>query len=234
MSHKWPNTMYVVRHGQSERNVMKDKAKAAGLAPVWSDGVRDQDTALTGHGALQSLSVGVHLRKLHPDDYRRIDTLFVSPYLRTRQTNEAILQGLGYKPKIVIEERIREIEFGILDGLTPEGVRVKYPEEVARRAKEGKYYYRPPGGENRPDVNMRLHSFIDTVVRSYPEKVIGVICHSVVVLCLRHLLERWEEKDYLQVDKEQDVKNASVTSYYCESNKIRLNKYNETFYPDQP
>jgi len=242
--------MYVIRHGQSERNVMKDAAKAAGRAPVWSDGVRDQDTSLTPYGMLQALSVGVALRDKHPhpgdlpknnpgcsgtsygilESQESIDTLFVSPYLRARQTTEQIVKGLGYMPRIVVEERIREIEFGILDGLTPEGIRVKYPEEVARRAKEGKYYYRPPGGENRPDVNLRLHSFIDTIVRDYNETVIGIVCHSVVVLCLRHLLERWDEASYLLVDKEEDVKNASVTTYACVENKIRLQDYNRTHY----
>jgi broad specificity phosphatase PhoE len=256
---KWPDIMYVVRHGQSDRNVMKDAAKANGSSMIWSDGIRDQDTPLTQLGILQSLSVGVELRKRHPKDpppippcsfcdhldvlihqdalrQRRlrgpVSTIFVSPYLRARQTTEEIMEGLGYEPKVVVEERIREIEFGILDGLSPEGIRVKYPEEIARRAREGKYYYRAPGGENRPDVNLRLHSFIDTVVRDYNQQVIVVVCHSVVVLCLRHLLERWDEAEYLLVDKEQDVKNASVTTYHCENNKIRLKAYNEIFYPE--
>jgi broad specificity phosphatase PhoE len=239
MTQKWPNIMYVIRHGQSERNVMKDKAKAAGTAPVWSDGIRDQDTPLTPMGRLQALSVGVELNRRHPspaiatiEGKQVVDTIFVSPYLRARQTAEEIQRSMGYWPKVVIEERIREIEFGILDGLTAEGIKIKYREEVDRRAKEGKYYYRPPGGENRPDVNLRLHSFIDTIVRDYHEKVIAVVCHSVVVLCLRHLLERWEEANYLQVDKEQDVKNASVTTYICLDNKIRLNSYNQTFYTE--
>jgi broad specificity phosphatase PhoE len=254
--------MYVIRHGQSERNVMKDLAKSQGQQPIWCNGVRDQDTPLTTLGTLQALSVGVELRKKHPQDgpaapslkfltfdspldkhivedasrHRRINgpigTLFVSPYLRARQTATQITDGLGYFPKVVVEERIREIEFGILDGLSPEGIRVKYPEEVERRKKEGKYYYRPPGGENRPDVNLRLHSFIDTIVRDYSSEVIAVVCHSVVVLCLRHLLERWDEASYLQVDKEEDVKNASVTTYKCVENKIRLDSYNTTYYSE--
>src|SRR5271157_1553607 len=230
---KWPRTLYVVRHGQSERNVMKDAAKLKGAAPTWSDGVRDQDTPLTPYGVLQALSVGVAFREKHPFKSDDFDILYVSPYLRARQTAEEIVRGLGYYPRIVVEERIREIEFGILDGLSAEGIRVKYPEEVARRAKEGKYYYRPPGGENRPDVNLRLHSFIDTLVRSNVNQVVGVVCHSVVVLCLRHLLERWDEASYLQVDKEQDVKNASVTTYAPnDASKIMLQSYNETFYPE--
>lgn len=256
---KWPNVIRIIRHGQSERNVKKDAAKAAGTQANWSEGVRDQDTGLTiPRGREQSLSVGFALRQMHPpvselyqpgDDPEAmdmgqyggrgfgdpenlaLDTIFVSPYLRTRQTNEQIVAGLGYQPKIVIEERIREIEFGILDGLSPEGMRVKYPEEVRRRAKEGKYYYRPPGGENRPDVNLRVHSFIDTLVRDYVGKNVAVVCHSVVVLCFRHLFERWDESEYLQVDREEDVKNASITTY-TGPYKIRLESFNKIYYPE--
>src|SRR5271163_113057 len=119
---KWPEKLYVVRHGQSERNVMKDAAKLKGTAPTWSDGVRDQDTPLTPYGVLQALSVGVALREKHPEQgvppEGPVEVLYVSPYLRARMTAEEIVKGLGYYPKVVIEERIREIEFGILDGLS--------------------------------------------------------------------------------------------------------------------
>ena len=42
-----------------------------------------------------------------------------------------------------MEERIREVEFGILDGLTGEGIRATFPQEAERRKREGKYWYRP-------------------------------------------------------------------------------------------
>ena len=139
-----------------------------------------------------------------------------------------VIRGLGYTPEVVREERIREIEFGILDGLTPDGIQAKYPEEIARRAKEGKYFYRPPGGESRPDVNLRVHSFLGTLTRSARNKNVLVVCHSVVVMCFRHLLERWGEEEYLQVDKEQDIKNASLTVYSRVDNKLALKEFNRT------
>ena len=242
---KWPKTLVLMRHGQSERNVMKDLAKANGQKPRWTDGVRDQDTPLTELGVMQALSAGVELRKSFPgggiifregqtgfglEDVhpKKIDIIYVSPYLRALQTAEQVIRGLGYAPEVVREERIREIEFGILDGLTPDGIQAKYPEEIARRAKEGKYFYRPPGGESRPDVNLRVHSFLGTLTRSARDKNILVVCHSVVVMCFRHLLERWGEEEYLQVDKEQDIKNASLTTYQCIDNKLLLIEFNRT------
>src|ERR1035437_9299918 len=170
---KWPTDLVIVRHGQSQRNVEKEQAKAKGLLKSYVGDIRDQDTPLTPLGFGQALHVGVELRNLYP-----FDVVLTSPYLRTKQTTDQILKGLGvenkaglerFRPgiKVVEDERLREIEFGIFDGLTREGLQAKYPEEVTRRNKEGKYWYRPPGGESRPDVGMRLHSILGTLSRDY-------------------------------------------------------------------
>jgi broad specificity phosphatase PhoE len=228
---KWPDELVIIRHGQSERNVAKDAAKAAGGKLSYVDSIRDQDTPLTALGMGQALEVGVRLRPDNPDF--RTDAILVSPYLRTRQTAAQIILGLGYVPEIVVDERLREIEFGILDGLTPQGIEAKFPEEIQRRRKEGKYWYRPPGGESRPDVALRIHSLLDTLTRDYAGKRVMVVCHSVVVLVFRRLLERWGEEEYLKVDKEDDVKNCSITRYSVNNmtGKLVLRCYNRTFVP---
>jgi hypothetical protein len=47
------------------------------------------------------------------------------------------------------------------------------------------------------------------------------------VLAVRSLLERWDETQYLQVDKEDDVKNCGLTVYKRVNNrKLVLQKYN--------
>lgn len=221
---KWPSELVLIRHGQSERNVAKDAAKANGARVSYVGSVRDQDTPLTHTGMGQALGVGVHLR-----EKERYDTILISPYLRTRQTANLIIQGLGYTPDYMVDERLREIEFGLLDGLTPQGIEAKYPEELARRHKEGKYWYRPPGGESRPDVALRVHSLLGTMTREYTGQRVIVVCHSVVVLIFRRLLERWGEEKYMQVDREDDVKNCSLTTYFAnDSGKLCLQAYNET------
>lgn len=227
---KWPDNLIIVRHGQSMRNADRESARAQGKYADFTEGVRDQDTPLTRIGEMQSLNVGKELSKRFDND-DPIDIIYVSPHLRTRQTMDKIVEGLGYQPKVILDERVREIEFGILDGLDGQGLEAKYPEEVKRRAKEGKYFYRPPGGESRPDVKIRIRSFLDTIVRDCRGLNVIVVCHSVVVLSFRALLERWGEDDYLQVDKENDVKNASFTHYQFEE-KLRLKEYNSVFYSE--
>jgi broad specificity phosphatase PhoE len=134
-----------------------------------------------------------------------------------------------------MEERIREIEFGILDGLTSEGIQARFPEEYERRKREGKYWYRPPGGESRPDVAIRVHSFLGTLTRDYRNKSVLVVCHSVVVLVFRRLLERWSEDEYVKIDRDQDVLNCSITAYRYDPNKgkLILDCYNKVSHLDR-
>lgn len=221
---KWPEEIVLIRHAQSQRNLSKETAQ--NTAAVWTDSaLRNQDSPLTAVGVKQALATGRHLSACPP-----YDVVFASPYIRTRQTAEHIIAGLGYKPPIIIEERIREIEFGILDGLTALGIRERYPAELERREKEGKYWYRPPGGESRPDVALRVHSFLGTLARDYVKARVLIVCHSVVVLIFRRLLERWHEEQYLLVEKEQDVKNCSLTTYVWSEGRLALQRYNQIIY----
>jgi probable phosphoglycerate mutase len=229
MEQKWPSHLVIVRHGESELNKAKDAAKRGKEVHSFGSGLRDMDTNLTQLGHRQALAVGEHLAKHH-----RFDAIFSSPYRRTMETTKEITSKMALKPPLVVEERIREIEFGILDGLMPKGIKAKFPEEDARREREGKYWYRPPGGESRPDVALRVQSFLGTLTRDYREKSVLIVCHSVVVLIFRRLLERWGEFDYLKVDQEDDVKNCSLTTYDYDrgTNKLVLNGYNTICYKD--
>jgi probable phosphoglycerate mutase len=226
---KWPEALLLARHGQSEANVRKTAAKAGGLEPSWASAVRDQDSPLTDLGGRQSLALGCMLgTRYPPSPSERLEVAITSPYLRAKQTVEGVVQGLGYMPEIVVEERVREIEFGIMDGIDRAAFRKLFPSEATRRERDGKYWYRPPGGENRPDVRLRVHSMLDTLNRDYVGRRVLIVCHSVVVLAFRSLLERWGEPEYLWVDREDDVMNCGLTVYERRENRhqLLLKEYN--------
>ncbi len=228
---KWMDHLVIVRHGESQRNVGKQAAQEAGLVE-YGAGVRDMDVRLTARGEKQADATGKYLgRKFH---FARI---FVSPYLRAAQTAELMAKHFHKPPRFAYEERIREKEFGVLDGLTKTGIIRKYPAELRRREREGKYYYRPPGGESYPDVALRIHSFLGTLARDCRRQTVLVACHSVVVLMFRRLLERLTEKELLAIDRdpEQDVCNCSVTWYEFdpragEKGRMVLREFNGVHY----
>lgn len=229
---KWPQLLRIARHGYTRANERKDKAKQAGQEPSWTDIERDQDTPLVPVGHQQAYDLGVMIGRSNDE---LPEVIITSPFYRAKQTTVNVVLGIqavrpGYQPRIVIDERIREIEFGIMDGIDRATFRKLFPSEAARRERDGKYWYRAPGGENRPDVRLRVHSILDTINRDYVGMNVLIICHSVVVLAFRSLLERWDEQEYLQVDKEDDVKNCGLTIYDrvpgTHNPKLVLREYN--------
>ena len=208
-SSKWPSRLVVMRHAESEANLRREHLESTGSRAT-RVGIesRDVDITLTPWGREQARVTGHDLNRYGP-----FHAAYVSPYLRTRQTAELVMAALRARPRLVIEERVREKEFGILEGLTRHGIRSHHPEEAARKTAVGKYYYRPPGGESFPDVNLRVHSFLGTLVREYAGRRVLVVTHSVVVLCFRRLLERMEEHEVLELDRHDEVKNASLLVY---------------------
>jgi broad specificity phosphatase PhoE len=218
----WPERLWLVRHGQSQGNVARDAAHEAGLSVIDLD-LRDVDVPLSELGHQQAEAAGRWFAALPENE--RPEVILASPYVRARQTAEAICKagGLagGAKPTI-IDERLREREFGVFDGLTTKGIREKYPEEAAHRNKMGKFYHRPPGGESWADVILRLRSALNTINLHYADKRVVVVAHQVVVLCMRYILEELTEAQILSIDKQAEILNCGICAYDFEPDEAAL------------
>ena len=171
------------------------------------------DVPLSPLGQQQAQAVGGWFK----DHTEAPDAILCSPYIRARHTAELLAKHAGWNVAITPDERLREKEFGIIDALTSAGVRAKYPEQAAFRASLGKFYHRPPGGESWCDVILRLRSIADSLRLEYSGQRVMIVCHTVVVLCFRYLLEKLTEEEILRIDSEHNVANCSVTSYLREA-----------------
>lgn len=210
---RWPQVLWVVRHGESAGNVARDAADAAGL-PVIDLAIRDVDVPLSPLGGRQAAALGRWFAAM-PDD-ERPTVLLTSPYLRARRTAEIVRDAGALAPDaagMVVDERLREKEFGVLDRLTRVGIQERHPEQAEFRRLLGKFYHRPPGGESWCDVILRLRSALDTVSLHYAGERVLIVCHQVIVLCLRYLVECMTEDEILAIDRATDVANCAVTSY---------------------
>ena len=213
MPQRWPDRLWIVRHGESAGNVARDAAQAARL-PRIDIGHRDVDVPLSGLGATQADALGRWFAAMPAG--ARPDVLLVSPYLRARQTAEGIIGAGGLAPDApspIADERLREKEFGILDRLTRYGIEEEHPQQAELRKIMGKFYHRPPGGESWCDVILRLRSALDTISLHHGRRRVLVVGHQVVVLCMRYLLEGLDEDGILAVDRQGDVANCGVTEY---------------------
>jgi broad specificity phosphatase PhoE len=209
-AYKWPALLVVMRHAQSQANFHREylEQKESLATHVTVQG-RDADVLLTDEGKRQAREAGEYLREA----YGRFDAAYISPYRRTRDTADFATAPLDPPPVKVIEERLRERDFGLIESLTRHGFMTLHPAEWERRRLVGKYYYRPPGGESYPDVNLRVHSFLGTLVREHPGQRVLVVTHSVVVLAFRRLIERLGEEEVLELDRSDEPKNASLSIY---------------------
>ena len=221
MRQRWPETLWIVRHGQSAGNVARDAAHEAGLAVI-DIAVRDVDVPLSGLGQQQATALGRWFAAL--PEQQKPEVVLASPYVRARQTAKAICEAGGVMETArqpVVDERLREREFGIFDRLTTSGIRQKHPELAAHRALLGKFYYRAPGGESWADVILRLRSALDSISLHHADRRVLIVCHQVVVLCLRYILEELDEAQILAIDKEGDVVNCGVCEYAFEPDDAR-------------
>jgi broad specificity phosphatase PhoE len=226
----WPDRLWIVRHGQSAGNVARDAAEAGGHGIIDVQ-TRDADTPWSECGERQAEALGGWFAQL-PEGERPV-VLWTSPFVRSVQTCRAVAAALGTpEADLRADERLREKEFGILDRFTVAGIRATFPELADQRARVGKFYFRPPGGESWCDVILRLRSVVEELRRDHVGDRVLLVAHQVIVNCFRYLLECMDEAEILAADRAGDVANCGITEYAIDRSdpdaRFRLVRYNAT------
>ena len=89
---KWPDTIWIVRHGESAGNVARQRAHEAGLPMIDID-IRDVDVALSPLGEQQARALGRWFGRLDEDE--RPTVALASPYARAVRTAEIVCEEAG-------------------------------------------------------------------------------------------------------------------------------------------
>jgi broad specificity phosphatase PhoE len=212
-----PTELVLVRHGHSAGNAADDDARESGAEELdLSD--RDADVELSDSGREQAEGLGSWLEGLGQD--ARPTRVVTSPYRRAAETARLAVDGLGLD--LDIDERLRERDLGVLDGLTGTGIRNRHPEEAARRKKIGKFYYQPPSGESWADVVLRVRSLLADIRAECDGDRLWLFTHQAVIMSFRYALESLSEEEILRIDREVMIPNASVTRYRREGERLEL------------
>ena len=198
--------LWLVRHGESTANVLATEAQLAGLETIAVEH-RDADVPLSDAGVEQARAFGAWLASAEETP----QVAWSSPYLRAQQTISIAVEESGRELDILVDERLRDRELGILDALTAHGVDVRLPDEAARRRWLGKFYYRPPGGESWTDVVLRVRSFLRDVDAATGDGPVLIAAHDAVVMVFLYVCLGWSERDLLDFASTHTVLNASVT-----------------------
>ena len=202
--------LVLVRHGESVGNLAAQAASDKGVGRLDLP-YRDPDTPLSPTGAEQARELGRLVAGLVGD--RQPDAVMASPYVRAASTMTHALEEWSDSPTPLLDERLRERDLGLFDGMTGQGIRDAYPEEAGRRAAMGKFYYRPPGGESWTDVVLRIRSFLGDLRAEHEGECVWVFTHQAVIMSFRYLLEALSEEDLLRIDGEAPLGNCSLTVY---------------------
>ncbi len=241
---KWPAEVVIVRHGESTYNALKGqkendplyqhfKAKykevsdwgvllpqdlvnlANEIGQKFSLGVSDYDTPMTAKGEEQAVQTGEDLQKF----IALPDVIFVSPFLRTRQTLDFMTKGWPElaRVKTYSEERIREKSPG-LTGLYNDWriFNVFHPEQKRYRDLYGEladYWYTYPNGENIPQARDRIRSWVTTLIREFAGKRVLAVTHHLTILAVRAQLERLSPEEFIRLDRQEKPVNCGVTIY---------------------
>lgn len=217
--------LVLVRHGESLGNVADREANAGKALRLDADLARDADVDLSPDGLRQAAALGRHLGQLSPEQYPT--KVVSSPYRRAAHTAE--LATAAHPLDVVLDERLRERELGIFDGLTWHGIEKFLPDEARRRERIGKFYYRPPGGESWCDVLLRVRSILAELQTRYAGERLWIFTHEAVVMCFRVVLEGLGEKEILGIQKEQTLANCAMTRYRADADGVlRLEAYDDT------
>ena len=240
--------IFLIRHGLSEANMDKTvNARKPDHAVELAGDVTSDDPEENGHAqaflagkALVDLLLdhnpaNEQVRSLIGDNpQKRRVRLLVSPYTRTRQTAEGIKKALADED-IVFDERevmeLREISFGLYDGIEDDLLAERFPAEHAHYQKhvefEGELFAPMPMGESRIAVGDRVKSVFGTILRDAQprerddlEKALGqeslsngpildfvIVSHGVTI---RQFVHRWMHYPWEWVEKEPNPANCSI------------------------
>jgi broad specificity phosphatase PhoE len=203
-----PDELVLVRHAESAGNLADSAAREAD-ADRLELSARDADVELSDNGEEQARTLGQWVAGLAHAE--RPGLVVSSPYRRAADTARVALADLGID--VVMDERLRERDLGLLDGLTGKGIRARYPEEAKRRSHIGKFYYQPPSGESWADVVLRVRSLLADLREGHDRQRVWLFTHQAVIMSFRYALEGLDEADLLEIDKTTPIPNASLTRY---------------------
>ena len=156
-----------MRHGESKSQAKQVETTAP-----------DTLNELSELGAEQ---VKAAAKKFHDN----IDAVYSSPYNRTKITANLFLDALGLQQKVIIDDRLREIDYGYHDGKV---ARKADLEAVAIKQIAGDYEIRfGRTGENKREIVTRLFDFVIDVFNNYgANKTILAVSHGRAISIFEH------------------------------------------------
>lgn len=196
-------TLLLARHGQTE----------------WNNSRRMQghtDTALNSVGHQQAARLAIRLAA------ENIDAIYTSDLSRAAQTAATIADGLGIEA--TPDPRLREMAFGVIEGLTFEEAQAQHSEMV--NAWLDDYDQPPDGGESYSDFSARLAGFLEWLRARHEGDTVLLVTHGGPIAELLRLVLQMPPSGHWYFKLE----NASLSELRFYGEHPLLVRLNETAY----
>ena len=152
--------IFLIRHGESIQNTFENNKLR----------LPDPKVYLSEKGVEQAHNLGLFLEQYKDKNNISLKnaTLWVSPYLRARQTAQIVNEYLNIND---VKEDVLLVEqsYGLFSDMSLDEIRKKYKEEFQlynNYYRHGdKFYVKFPQGESPMDVAVRTRCFIETIFR---------------------------------------------------------------------
>jgi len=170
------NKYFLMRHGESESNV---KGGSHGIVSSREENIDHLTKA--GQDQVQKTAHKLKAKKAN------FDLVFVSPFMRTRETLEILKENLGLKDEqIIFERRLGELNAGDFEGKPWNEYRGMFKNERER-------FVNPiHGGESLLDVKRRIGDVFYELEDKYQDKNILVISHGASLWMLFAVLDGYD------------------------------------------
>jgi broad specificity phosphatase PhoE len=184
-----PFTIKLIRHGESQSNIGAFDHRSAG----------DHTVSLTDRGIEQARAAAMKL----PKGFFNNCLIYRSPYQRTRQTLDILLESAGISnPRIYEDVRLREVDHGY-DNID---------EQQEARFTHGFLYYRYKGGESPADCMDRHSTFLETFMRQVARKRPDTALFCSHGISSRCFVTRYLHLSPEQFDSMQNPDNCAIVT----------------------
>lgn len=204
-----PRNLFLVRHGQSEANVMQ-KASRAGDQSMYTEEtmtVPDRSWRLTELGVQQAKVAGAWIAQQNIDFNRAV----VSTFTRARETAAMLGLDVRWEESRVIRER----SWGEIGSMSKQDFARKYSQNASYRDSDP-LYWAPPAGESIANVaENRVRNILSTLHRENPRENVLMVTHGEFMWATRLVLERWSDEEFLDrdADRAETIHNCTVLQY---------------------
>ena len=166
---------YIIRHAEKEQG------------DFYNPDLRHQDQPISKNGLADARKLSLYFKG------KSVSTIYVSEYIRTKQTIKLVAQDLNLSP--LVDSRLNEIDNGVIERLSAQEIQESFP-VIWSAFNERDRDFQFPGGESGAQALGRIKSFFEEMQQN-KDDIILVSHDGLMRLIMCYILDlevyrRWD------------------------------------------